>query len=86
MPPPEPTHWLTVAAVGLGVTPAKLLVTEALQRTVLPPPLPEELHWVTAVTGCARVVVVLVQLAVGAPAAPWHSLIVTVAVPVVAVI
>ena len=70
MPPPEPTHWLTVAAVAVGVTPAKLLVTEALHRTVLPPPLPELLHWVTAVTGCDSVVVALVQLAVGAPAAP----------------
>ena len=44
MPPPEPTHWSTVAAIGLGVTPTKLLVTEALHLTVPPPPLPELLH------------------------------------------
>jgi len=37
MPPPEPTHWLTVAAVGVALTPMKVLMTSTLQRNVPPP-------------------------------------------------
>jgi hypothetical protein len=46
----------------------------------------ELLHWVTAVTGLVRVLVVVVQAAVGSPAAPWHSRTVTFADPPLAVI
>src|ERR1035437_9695440 len=86
IPPPEPTHWFTVAAVEPGLTPEKLVVTTTLHRLVPPPPLIESLHWVTAVTGLVRTVVLSVQAALGAPAAPWHSWTVTVADPPPAVI
>ena len=70
IPPPEPTHWFTVAAVVPALTPLKLFVTRTLQRRVPPPPLIESLHWVTAVTGEERDVVWVVQAASGTPAAP----------------
>jgi hypothetical protein len=62
------------------------LVTPTLQRSVPPPPLIALLHWVTLVTSVVRLVVLVVQAAWGAPAAPWHSRIVTFALPPLAVI
>ena len=50
IPPPEPTHSLTVAAGVFGLEPTKLFVTWTLQRRVPPPPLIESLHWLTRVT------------------------------------
>jgi hypothetical protein len=70
MPPPEPTHWLTEAAVEPGLRPMNSFEIWALQRSVPPPPLMESLHCVTAVTGVVRTFVVVVQAACGAPAAP----------------
>jgi hypothetical protein len=70
MPPPEPTHWSTVAAVAPVLRPMKSFVTWTLQRSVPPPPLIEPLHWVTAVTGSVKEVVVVEQAASGSPAAP----------------
>lgn len=70
MPSPEPTHWLIVAAFAPVLRPTKLLMTWTLQRSVPPPPLIELLHCVTAVTGRVRLVVFVVQAAVGSPAAP----------------
>src|SRR5450759_3787527 len=71
-PPPEPSHWFTVAAVAPGLRPTKLFVTLTLQRSVAPPPLSALLHCVTAVTGLVRLVVLFVQLVcvAGGPAAP----------------
>src|SRR6188474_703040 len=86
MPPPEPTHWFTVAADWPGLTPKNWFVTPTLQRSVPPPPLIASLHWVTAVTGAVRTEVTTEQDAVGAPAAPWHSRTVTLAHPPVGVI
>jgi hypothetical protein len=77
----EPTHWLTVTAVTVAVTPTKLFVTTTLHRSVPPPPLIEPLHCATAVTGWPREVVVFVQVAVGTPAEPVHSRTVTTADP-----
>ena len=70
MPPPEPTHWFTVAAVEPGLMPTKSLMTVTLQRSVPPPPLIELLHCVTAVTGLVRLRTVVEHAAVGLPAAP----------------
>jgi hypothetical protein len=67
---PEPTHWLTVAAVAPVFMLTKSLVTLTLQRTVAPPPLSASLHWVTLVTSLLRFHVVTLHEAVGAPAAP----------------
>ena len=66
-----------MTAVGAAAMPTKLLVTVTLQRSVPPPPLIEPLHWVTAVTGSVRVLVVIVHVASGTPAEPWHSRTVT---------
>ncbi|MDQ3149511.1 MAG: hypothetical protein M3Q38_06270, partial [Chloroflexota bacterium] len=68
MPPPEPTHWLMVAAVGVALTPMKVLMTSTLQRNVPPPPLVESLHCVTAVTGSANRSVSIEHDASGSPA------------------
>ena len=55
--PPEPTHWLTVAAVAApGPFTAMLLVIDTLHVSVPPPPLPELLHCVTEVTRSLEVV------------------------------
>jgi len=70
MPPPEPTHWLTVALVEPGLRPMKLFVTWTLQRSVPPPPLIAVLHCVTAVTGSPRTLVWIEHDASGSPAAP----------------
>jgi hypothetical protein len=70
MPPPEPTHWLTEAAVEPGLRPTNSFVIWALQLSVPPPPLMELLHCVTAVTGVVRTFVLVEQAACGAPAAP----------------
>lgn len=86
MPPPEPTHWLTVAALVWGVIPKNRFVTPTLHLSVPPAPLIEWLHCVTAVTGCVRTFVVVTQDARGSPAAPWHSVTVTRADPPVTVI
>ncbi len=52
-----------------------MMVTE--QVTVPPPPLPEPLHCVTEVTSASDSVIVVVQVG-SAPAAPEHSMSVTV--------
>jgi hypothetical protein len=70
MPPPEPTHWLTVALVEPGLRPMKLFVTWTLQRSVPPPPLIAPLHCVTAVTGSPRTFDWIEHDASGSPAAP----------------
>jgi hypothetical protein len=67
---PEPTHWFTVAAVAPGLRPTKSFVTLTLQRTVEPPPLRTPSHCLTLVTGRVRTRTVVLQAAVGAPAAP----------------
>ena len=55
--PPEPTHWLTVAAVAApGPFTAMLLVIDTLHVNVPPPPLPELLHCVPEVTRSLEVV------------------------------
>jgi len=86
---PEPTHWLTETVVEPGPRPMNSFEILALQRSVLPPPLVELLHCVTAVTGVVSTFVVVEQAkppvplpSVGAPAEPRHSRTVTVAVPV----
>jgi len=75
-PPPEPLHWLMVAGV-VAATPVMLLTMETVHVTVLPPPLPDPLHWLTAVMSWFDVVVDVVQGS-AAPAAPWHSLTISV--------
>ena len=58
---------------GVGVTaPTQLLTTCTVHATVPPPPLPEPLHWVTAVVAVFAGVMLLVQVR-AACAAPWHS-------------
>jgi hypothetical protein len=89
--PPEPTHWFTVRVSLPGLISVKLFVTDTLHRSVPPPPLAEPSHWMTDVTGAARLVVVVVQKwprapSVGSPADPRHSWTVTTADPAVAVI
>ena len=55
--PPEPTHWLTVAAdAAPGPLIAMLLVIDTLHVIVAPPPLPELLHCRTEVTRSLEVV------------------------------
>ena len=70
MPPPDPTHWFTVAAVAPVLSPTNLFVTLTLQRSVPPPPLIEPLHWLTDVTSVELNLVVMAHAAAGAPAAP----------------
>jgi len=50
--------------------PMNLLVTTTLQRSVLPPPFTEPLHWLTVVTSLVRLVVVFTQIVAGTPAEP----------------
>ncbi len=78
VPPPCPDtlHWFTVAGAGV-TTPVMLLTMATLQVTVPPPPLPEPSHWVTEVMSTVEVVDVVTQVG-GAPAAPWHSVTVSV--------
>jgi hypothetical protein len=60
-------HWLTVATIAAPVGyPVRLLVTEAVQLTVLAPPRPVPLHWVIPVTGSTEVVVPEVHAVAGA--------------------
>jgi hypothetical protein len=55
--PPEPTHWLIVAAdAAPGPLTAMLLMIDTLHVSVPPPPLPEALHCVTEVTRSLEVV------------------------------
>lgn len=63
MPPPEPTHWFTVA---VPLPP----LTRTEQRSVAPPPLADPLHCATSISASLKTVTVVVQLAVGSPAAP----------------
>src|SRR6185369_17269327 len=65
IPPPEPTHSLTVPAVECGLTPTHVFVTRTLQRSVPPPPLIESLHWVTRVTRRLMSQTFVLQLACG---------------------
>ena len=85
-PSPEPTHWLTVASIGLGSSATYVFVRLTLHRSVPPPPLIEPLHWTTEVTGSVRIETSTVHAASGFPAGPWHSRTVTVADPPTAVI
>jgi len=75
LPSAEPTHSLTVAAVGVA-PPVMLLVMSTAQTSSPPPPLAEALHWLTESTTSWNVLVTAGPQ-VGAPAAPVHTCSVT---------
>jgi len=67
-----------------GVPAGTLLVMVTLQYTLLPPPVTIPLHWLTDVTSCVDIVVLVTgprfsgQAGYTTPAAPRHALVVTV--------